>query len=287
MKDIINWLIGFEERSCRIYEGACSEFQGDSALSELLFHLKQDERGHAEILKKALRISEGESGESLVSLDESVKEAIEAKFLECEKKAGGGGLSIDGLLDLIIDLEYSEGNEYFSYVINFFREEHPDFAYFTPAIRLHKNRIEKFLETDPRYGIHLRKIRSLPRLLDEKILVVDDDPGIARLVSAILDKEGAVDTAPNGAVAFQKLMERPYAAVVTDLEMPVMNGLEFYRMAVGRLPDLKGRFIFFTGSLKPEHLAFFRDEGIIAISKPSPMKDIRRAVIEMLIKQQP
>ena len=61
----------------------------------------------------------------------------------------------------------------------------------------------------------------------KKILVADDDPAIRRIVEIALGAEGLeVIPAVDGEEAFQKaLTERPHA-ILLDIMMPKMNGLE-------------------------------------------------------------
>ncbi len=61
----------------------------------------------------------------------------------------------------------------------------------------------------------------------EKILVVDDSEGTRNLCSKILEKEGyAVQTAENGEEALKLVNENSFDLIVTDLMMPVMDGME-------------------------------------------------------------
>src|SRR4030066_331855 len=61
----------------------------------------------------------------------------------------------------------------------------------------------------------------------EKILVVDDEDIIRESLSFILRKEKyEVEEATNGKIAFKMLKESSYDLVITDLEMPVMKGIE-------------------------------------------------------------
>ncbi|MDP2301493.1 MAG: sigma-54 dependent transcriptional regulator [Ignavibacteria bacterium] len=60
-----------------------------------------------------------------------------------------------------------------------------------------------------------------------KILVVDDEDIIRESLSFILNKEGyIVEEAPNGKIAFDKIIENYFDIVITDIEMPVMRGIE-------------------------------------------------------------
>lgn len=58
-----------------------------------------------------------------------------------------------------------------------------------------------------------------------RVLVVDDEPAIRALVAKIVERAGlAVDTAPDGSVAIEKLSTTRYAVIVLDLMMPIVDG---------------------------------------------------------------
>lgn len=63
-----------------------------------------------------------------------------------------------------------------------------------------------------------------------RVLVVDDDPMTAKLVSRYLVDDGyEVQTAENGVAAIQLLREEDFHIVLTDWLMPEMDGLELCR----------------------------------------------------------
>ena len=71
---------------------------------------------------------------------------------------------------------------------------------------------------------------------DARVLVVDDDPDIAQFVRTVLRKAGMHAVACFDPLEALALAARePFDAVVTDIEMPGMNGLEF----LGRLRELQ------------------------------------------------
>ena len=60
-----------------------------------------------------------------------------------------------------------------------------------------------------------------------KILVVEDDPDISRIISSTLDRAGFdVVIAFGGADAIRKLTRHRFALVLTDLAMPDVTGVE-------------------------------------------------------------
>ncbi|MDI6853986.1 MAG: response regulator [Deltaproteobacteria bacterium] len=62
----------------------------------------------------------------------------------------------------------------------------------------------------------------------ERLLVVDDEPNMLRLLKTILmDKTGyEVETTNNPLEVEKMLKEQPYDLVVTDLKMPLVDGID-------------------------------------------------------------
>jgi len=66
------------------------------------------------------------------------------------------------------------------------------------------------------------------------ILIVDDDPRLAAMVSEYLGEAGfRVSVAPDGGNALERLTREPYDAVVLDLMLPDIDGLEVCRRLRG------------------------------------------------------
>jgi DNA-binding response OmpR family regulator len=64
----------------------------------------------------------------------------------------------------------------------------------------------------------------------ERILVIDDDSRLADMVSEYLSTAGyRVSTAGSGAAGLERLAKEPYDALVLDLSLPDMDGLEVCR----------------------------------------------------------
>jgi two-component system KDP operon response regulator KdpE len=70
-----------------------------------------------------------------------------------------------------------------------------------------------------------------------RILVVDDEPQITRVLRMSLQNSGyEVSVAKHGEEALERFLESPPDLVITDLSMPVMDGLELTR-AIRRHSD--------------------------------------------------
>jgi len=64
--------------------------------------------------------------------------------------------------------------------------------------------------------------------MKERLLVVDDEPNMLRLLKTILmDKTGyLVDTTNNPLEVSKMLQEEHYDVVITDLKMPLLDGID-------------------------------------------------------------
>jgi len=77
------------------------------------------------------------------------------------------------------------------------------------------------------------------------ILTVDDSPSIRQMIKVVLGPAGHnVIEAGDGAQALEKMKAGKVDLVITDLNMPVMNGLELIRALRG-MPTLVGLPIVF------------------------------------------
>jgi two-component system chemotaxis response regulator CheY len=66
--------------------------------------------------------------------------------------------------------------------------------------------------------------------MTKTILTIDDSASIRQMVALTLTAAGhEVIEAGNGADGYTKAIAQPVHAVITDLNMPVMNGIEFIR----------------------------------------------------------
>ncbi|MCR4587840.1 MAG: response regulator, partial [Lachnospiraceae bacterium] len=69
-------------------------------------------------------------------------------------------------------------------------------------------------------------------LNNKKILIVDDSALMRRVLGDIIESDGrfqVADRAKDGKEALELLKKNRYDAVVLDVNMPVMNGLELLK----------------------------------------------------------
>lgn len=113
-----------------------------------------------------------------------------------------------------------------------------------------------------------------------RVLVVDDESIIAQLIADVLGGEGfEVDTAPHGLAALDRLANRTYDIVLSDLRMPELDGLGLFREIEQRYPDLLRRFVFITGTSEhTDYQGFIDDVKVPVLTKPFDMMNLVRFV---------
>lgn len=81
------------------------------------------------------------------------------------------------------------------------------------------------------------------------ILVVDDDPIILRMTGYILRKHGhQVVTARNGSDALEQMETTAVDLIISDINMPVMGGLDLLRIIKTGTKRTKTPFILYTAN---------------------------------------
>lgn len=102
-----------------------------------------------------------------------------------------------------------------------------------------------------------------------RILVVDDDPAVARAIARQLTGMD-VSIAPNGRAAVQRLFHgEPVDLVLCDVMMPGGSGQDVYDAVAEQVPELLRKLVFVTGGATvPEVATFLRRDGVRHLPKP-------------------
>jgi signal transduction histidine kinase len=115
------------------------------------------------------------------------------------------------------------------------------------------------------------------------IMVVEDEDDLLDLMIDTLSPYYTVIAFENGKSACDHLEEYPWELIISDLRMPIMNGMEFYSEAVRKHPDLKKRFMFITGDTYDSQVKeFLENTGVPYLRKPFRIKDLREVVNNQL-----
>lgn len=282
MKKIVDWLIGNETILCQIYTRAAEVFKSDSRFAGLLTQLSEDEKVHHDFLRDCKKYLK--DFPLLISLDDDLKQTVERPFRECRKKLDDGTLSKKEMLRYMVVMEFTELNHLFLYAINSLkgRGRGSEESTAEELIEEHKDRLKRFIESEPDAIELLKNINKLPDASSDRILIVDDESTNVDLIKAVVSKLGRIDTANNGEEALKKIRLKYFSAIVLDVDMPGMNGIEFYTKAVEMIPVIKERFLFIIDEFDADRLTFFRDNNLAYLMKPLPISEIRKAVKDMM-----
>jgi two-component system cell cycle response regulator CpdR len=111
-----------------------------------------------------------------------------------------------------------------------------------------------------------------------RILVADDEESVRSFVTRALEHMGhAVDAVADGGAALQRVSEQNYDLLLTDIVMPVMDGISLALKLSAMQPDLK--ILLMTGYAKEQQRAHNLEEIIHdVISKPFTMEELGKAV---------
>jgi len=283
MREILGWLITYEDRAARLYKDASIALAHDPEFASFLSRLARDEEGHHKSMVKAGELIGPDAKVwTAVTLDAATRDSIERQFDGIEKLISSSGLMPEAMAVFLAETECSEWNDLYLFVLNTVIHDHKEFVPSAVEIQRHKRRIERFLKERGYGSEQVERLQKLKALWNERLLVVDDEPAIADVLSAILEDEGKVDCAANGAEALEMLGRKYYAAIISDIDMPVMDGMAFYDKALALYPGIGRRFLFHTGLMDEKREAFFSRHKAAYLQKPADIRTIRNAISAIL-----
>jgi DNA-binding NtrC family response regulator len=117
----------------------------------------------------------------------------------------------------------------------------------------------------------------------DRILIVDDDPNLLASCERNLRRRFNVETAEGGQLGLEKIAARgPYAVVISDMQMPGMNGVQFLSTVKERAPETVR--VMLTGNADVETAMRVVNEGNIFrfLTKPSAPEVLTKAIDDAL-----
>jgi PAS domain S-box-containing protein len=126
-----------------------------------------------------------------------------------------------------------------------------------------------------------------PETLHHRVLVVDDEIAVGRTLSLVLEPDYEVTVAESAEQALSAIRAAEarggFDAVICDLLMPGMTGIELFEITSREFPDLAPRFVFMSGGLaltEPRNFSSRVSNRII--EKPFDLSQIRTALREIV-----
>ena len=286
MKEIIKWLREVEHRASEMYLKAASIYANDVSLNKFLEHNAEDEAWHYHVMGSAVLFLDSEPDfVPAINIDKGIGDKINKQISEITIGLDKKNLSRDELIYKIVELELSEWNDIFFYVVNFLKNKSSEFKYPAARIQTHVKEIEYYLGTVENRPEILRKIKELPPVWIENILIVDDEEVISELIKQLLNRAGNIDIAHNGQEALNLMEKKYYKLIISDIDMPIMDGLTFYKEAEKKYPASSNKFLFMTGDLSSERQIFFNEKQVKYLAKPMEISVLRETAAKIIISK--
>jgi signal transduction histidine kinase/ActR/RegA family two-component response regulator len=122
-----------------------------------------------------------------------------------------------------------------------------------------------------------------------RVLVVEDEPTVAGLISDVLEDQGfQVDALLDGHEALERAARESYDLVVCDMKMPGLDGQRFYETLASTGNPLRKRFLFVTGDVLSSHThEFLERHQLPHVAKPFRVEELTEKVHRMLMEVRP
>jgi CheY-like chemotaxis protein len=284
MSKVVGWVKEIEELAGRFYEQAAKLFFEDAEFSEFLNQLAQDEKSHGEfmgMLSQHVRLQRVAPVSDIVFNPETRKR-IESPFRAFEIDQTAKKISKQAMIQFLVEVELSEWNDIFLYVVEKFSEKSRKFQFMTAEIQAHQLRIQHFISSLPEALKPSLDISTLHPVWQSKFLVAEDEAALRNVIASLLQRKGVVETARDGGEGLEKVKQHFFSVIVSDINMPVMDGLEFYRRAVEYDPRMRQRFLVCSGEITPQTRTFLKENGIRFLPKPLEMGEFAQAIDDIV-----
>ncbi len=129
-----------------------------------------------------------------------------------------------------------------------------------------------------------RGIEDATKARDPRVLVIHDDDDLRAWMVRVVKQTGyAVDSVGDGQAGLDRLAEQTYDVIVSDLHMPGMDGVAFYREVERRNPVAARRVVFMTlHSNSEEYRDFLQGVHAPVLNKPFTLDEFRAMVARMV-----
>ena len=85
-------------------------------------------------------------------------------------------------------------------------------------------------------------------------------------------------------MALSKALRKFYTVIISDINMPVMDGIDLVKSLESSYKNIAERFILMTGNPKPDVVNFCRIKQIPLLRKPFGLNELNDCVYKILEK---
>ena len=109
-----------------------------------------------------------------------------------------------------------------------------------------------------------------------RIVIADDEPHVLRVLKMSLEKEGyTVEVCANGRDALELIQRAPPDVLITDIQMPLMDGEELCRNIQQSMPERNFLIFVLTSRTEIEHRQWSREiSNLQFLEKPVSIRQL-------------
>ena len=186
MNEVISWMIEVETKAAKLYADAAVTFAGDDKFACFLSKLVNEEQDHIKLLEESMvSLSRESIGKVTFHFDEDFRHKILAPIVNAQHLLNRGELSQREMVDVIAEIEFSEWNEVFVYVIDATKVLVEEFQTAASEIDQHRIHIQEYISALPDGESLLQKVRRLKSVSNKRVLIVEDNVAVARMLEVL------------------------------------------------------------------------------------------------------
>ena len=114
-----------------------------------------------------------------------------------------------------------------------------------------------------------------------RILIIESNDVLANYISCIVDPYGYIDNAKNGRDALVYLSYTKYDAIVFDIGIPEVSGIDFFRDAIEVDPDIKKKLLFLMSGTYTKQIKFMRDNRVRFLRRTLQAEELTKALEDL------
>jgi CheY-like chemotaxis protein len=120
--------------------------------------------------------------------------------------------------------------------------------------------------------------------MSPRVLVVEDEPTVARLIADVLEDEGMqVEVLLDGREALDCAARETFDLIICDIKMPGLDGQHFYKSLERSKNPLRERFLFVTGDvIAAQTRGFLERNHLPHVAKPFRVEELTGKVRDVL-----
>lgn len=280
LNELLDWLTDIEGLAHEVYAATAEALRHDPKVSSFVALLAENEKHHAELMANTRDMAAGWTDVPPldIRLDVMLREAIETPLRRLQSEVVAGTITQKRAMALIAEVEFAEWNDVFVYIMEKCAEKGRREEMLPAVIQAHERAVEAFMAQLPISVRPELDVTRLARIWETRLLLVDDNRIVRELLTGLLKSVGQVTAAEDGEKALEVTRRHFFDAVVSDISMPRMDGLEFYRQAAAEHPDIKNRFVFISAAPSGALVKYLSDNRLPLLLKPFTGEELLTAV---------